>query len=411
MSISKKRTQFSAKLALQLKHPEYRSQKGYDCRLQQYITHGKGEDRNADDTDDVAQFFEELSINAADTNPTSDSTPKPPSELFTTYFGTFQNTDFLATTNLLADKVFQHRITSKDKTIAPTEPKPYSFNAATSSRYNNSEFKGLLIDSGAATRSTAGIGQFEALQTIDSSVKLDRNAAQSSSFIFGIRKTLSIGTVNLDTPMRQVVFYIVQADTPFLLCLADMDKLGAYLNNITNKLVQSDKTHLVIRRYGHAFLLWHISAYPATIESFNPNPCFLTDVELRRLHRRFGHPFVRCLQQVLKRAGHNVKLPALQHLTKYCEHCQKHKKSPGRFSFTIKDDIDFNYNIIVDIMYIQGDPVLHIVDKSTRFQAGRWLKDVSAKHVWDQLRFCWINTYLGLPDLLNFYRCRQTVYC
>ena len=52
-------------------------------------------------------------------------------------------------------------------------------------------------------------------------------------------------------------------------------------------------------------------------------------------------------------------------------------------------------------MYIQGKPVLHIVDDSTHFQAGRWLKDVSAKHVWDQLRACWIDTYLGPPDLIS----------
>lgn len=131
------------------------------------------------------------------------------------------------------------------------------------------------------------------------------------------------------------------------------------------------------------------------------NPCFLTETELRRLHRRFGHPSVRRLRQVLERSGHKVELHALEHLTKYCEHCQKHGRSPGRFSFTIKDDIDFNYNVIVDILYIQGKPVLHLVDEATRFQAGRWLKDISANHVWDQLRACWIDTYLGPPDLIS----------
>jgi hypothetical protein len=32
--------------------------------------------------------------------------------------------------------------------------------------------------------------------------------------------------------------------------------------------------------------------------------------------------------------------------------------------------------------------VLHIVNEAIRFQAGRWLKDISARHVWDQLRAC-----------------------
>jgi hypothetical protein len=53
-------------------------------------------------------------------------------------------------------------------------------------------------------------------------------------------------------------------------------------------------------------------------------------------------------------------------------------------------------------MYISGAPLLHIVDEGTRFQAGRWLQNVSAKHIWDVLRTCWINTYLGPPDLITY---------
>ena len=39
-------------------------------------------------------------------------------------------------------------------------------------------------------------------------------------------------------------------------------------------------------------------------------------------------------------------------------------------------------------MYIEGKPVLHLVDEVTQFQAGRWLKNVSAQNVWNQLRLC-----------------------
>ena len=34
-----------------------------------------------------------------------------------------------------------------------------------------------------------------------------------------------------------VDFYIVKVDTPFLLCLADIDKLQVYYNNITDTLI------------------------------------------------------------------------------------------------------------------------------------------------------------------------------
>ena len=74
------------------------------------------------------------------------------------------------------------------------------------------------------------------------------------------------------------------------------------------------------------------------------------------------------------------------------------QKSPGRFKFTLKDDYDFNFCIIIDVMYLSGKPVLQVVDFSTSFQAAHFLKDMSARNAWDTLRLCWIDVYLGPPD-------------
>ena len=73
---------------------------------------------------------------------------------------------------------------------------------------------------------------------------------------------------------------------------------------------------------------------------------------------------------------------------------------PGRFKFILRDDVNFNYSIIVDIMYIDNSPILHIVDEATRFQAAKWLSNISAKHTWDILRLCWIDVYIGPPDYI-----------
>jgi hypothetical protein len=105
---------------------------------------------------------------------------------------------------------------------------------------------------------------------------------------------------------------------------------------------------------------------------------------------------------VLERSGHEIKGKTLKHLTRYCYYCQKHGKLSGRFRFTLRKDVDFNYCIIVDIIYIDGAPVLHIVDKDICFQAGRWLSNISIKYTWDTLRACWIDTYLGPPDMIMY---------
>ena len=74
------------------------------------------------------------------------------------------------------------------------------------------------------------------------------------------------------------------------------------------------------------------------------------------------------------------------------------EKAPGRFKFTLKDDCDFNYTVIIDVMYLEERQTLHVVDEATSFQAARFLENLSARTVWEALRNCWIDVYLGLPD-------------
>jgi hypothetical protein len=92
----------------------------------------------------------------------------------------------------------------------------------------------------------------------------------------------------------------------------------------------------------------------------------------------------------------------VKHLNKICHFCQTNRKAPGRFKFSLKDDLIFNAEIIVDIMYLESKPVLHIVDAATAFQAAKFLrKDISTTSVWEALRICWIDIYLGPPNIIT----------
>ena len=127
----------------------------------------------------------------------------------------------------------------------------------------------------------------------------------------------------------------------------------------------------------------------------------LTETELRQLHRRFGHPAADRLHKILTRAGYNdINSTIIERLTKFCHQCQMHGPAPARFKFTLRDDIDFNYQILVDVMFINGKPVLHVVDMATSFQAARFLQNMTAKETWNALRAAWIDTYLGPPDIM-----------
>ncbi len=102
----------------------------------------------------------------------------------------------------------------------------------------------------------------------------------------------------------------------------------------------------------------------------------LTKTKLRRLHRRFEHFSIKRLYQILGRSDHyNVESQIINHFTKFCHHCQIHEKFSSRFSFTLKDDLKFNYNVIVNILYIEiqdvNKSILHFVNEIIRFQTNK----------------------------------------
>ena len=348
---------------------------------QQLIADHEGQEEDtADSTDDTPK------------DTPNETTDEDEDEVFSTSLGDINGKDTVAK---LSDMATMHAVT---KTI-PIRSKP--------TRYSDQYFYGIMIDTGAAFASSAGWAQYKALSHIQS-VSLD-TAAAKESFKFGIGSTKSLGTVSVDCPIGRISFHIIDADTPFLLSLCDLDKLGYFFNNLSNQLTSKSGQHIpVIRCFGHPFLVWQHSLAVHCCHLFinednSHSESQLTTSELRRLHRRFGHPSAARLCTLLSKSGHSFDREAITRLDEVCAQCQKHGKAPGRFKFSLKDeDIQFNYTVIIDIMYIgePAAPVLHVVDEATSFQAARFLREISANHVWDALRLCWIDAYLGPPDMI-----------
>lgn len=133
--------------------------------------------------------------------------------------------------------------------------------------------------------------------------------------------------------------------------------------------------------------------------SFENSFRYLDEVELRRLHQRFSHPSAHRLYQLLKHVGDEPNHKVLDYLRKFCVHCKKYAKLPGRFKSTLRQDVIFNHSVIFDVMYLNNYPILHVVDEATRLQAARSLKNLLAQNTWDATKLCWIDTYLN-PDYI-----------
>ena len=51
-------------------------------------------------------------------------------------------------------------------------------------------------------------------------------------------------------------------------------------------------------------------------------------------------------------------------------------------------------------MHIDNSSILHVADKAIRYQAAKWLQNVTAKYIWDILRLCLIDAHLSSPNYI-----------
>jgi len=66
---------------------------------------------------------------------------------------------------------------------------------------------------------------------------------------------MSIGTIDINSPISKVQFYIIKADTSFLLCLVDIDRLHIKYNNLKDVIITRTKKVLVVKQFGYPFLV------------------------------------------------------------------------------------------------------------------------------------------------------------
>ncbi|KAI0995484.1 hypothetical protein K3495_g12696 [Podosphaera aphanis] len=370
-----------------MRHSQYERSKAYDMfklRLKrhnksisdefvrQYVVEFEGilDEQNVenDELDEYDQLILECTLSENDTDKLIETNSGINS---TTYLTSFGNIDGSTAVTLLNDQSVHHAITK----ISSFDDDDTKYTYVSSKRYSSDEFQGIVLDTGAAEWSTAGYGEYKALKEVKSQIHLDESRAGEASvqFVEGLVKK-SIGTVNFYTPIGMITFHVLRSATPFVLSLRDMDRIGIEFHNLRNVLVQGNIEVSIIRKFGHPFLLPHEfekSLVQSYITDSKISSCHLTEIELRQIHRRFGHPSARRLTRILERSGHDFDKKLVAHLTKYCHLCQMHGKFPGRFKFTSREDCEFNHIVNVDVMFIDGDPLLHVVDEATRFQAAR----------------------------------------
>ncbi len=158
-------------------------------------------------------------------------------ELFLTSFDELQNIEFVI--NSLTNRAFKHRLILKNCIIIIVfinELFVFNFISIINSRYDDQEFKNILLNCDAANRFTKDIEQFKALQLINN-VILNKKTIKSS-IKFDIDDTLILKFVELNISLKIITLHIVEINISFLLCLNDLNRLSIYFNNLINEMIQ-----------------------------------------------------------------------------------------------------------------------------------------------------------------------------
>lgn len=156
----------------------------------------------------------------------------------------------------------------------------------------------------------------------NNNIKINNAKTKTIYVQFGIGFTLSMSFIIIKTLIEQIKFYIVQADTFFLLFFSIMNRLKIYLNNIVNIVVvfENNIIILIICRFEH-FFCFEIKHYTYTFSIFfTLYSCFFIESKLRKLHKRFEYFSAKRLHALFFKTiyAKNFNKTVLKKLTKYC---------------------------------------------------------------------------------------------
>lgn len=197
-------------------------------------------------------------------------------DIFITFFETIHSAKIIITD--LGNCFFDHITTGNNLNLKRYESNFFTY--ITSERYTPDEYYGIIINTRAPKKSIAGYGQYFTYKKNLTPIQVDKTKVGAVNIQFGISSTFSIGSLLLDTPIGFIEFFVVEADTLFLLCFENIHKLNIYFNNLENVLITSTKSVQVVCHFSHSFLLSDKSLQSFVVNAFNNNPCLLTNIEL-----------------------------------------------------------------------------------------------------------------------------------
>lgn len=94
-----------------------------------------------------------------------------------------------------------------------------------------------------------------------------------------------------------------------------------------------------------------------------------------------------------------------------CEHCPKHSVPLFRFPASIPNEkIILNRELLLDLIWLDGKAVLHVLVNETGFQNERFIRNKTAEGQWTDFINCWASVYTDFRETICVDRERTFLY-
>ena len=148
------------------------------------------------------------------------------------------------------------------------------------------------------------------------------------------------------------------------------------------------------RKIGHMFVSWETTS------------AYFTKPQLIRLQKHFYHPSAEKLMELLKRShpsdADEKTRSLIKEISEACKTCQTFSVKPQRFRVSLPpENMVFNREVALDLMWISRRAVLHAVDMDTNFSSAIFLKEQTVEGVWRAFVMCWCSLYPGYPETIH----------
>lgn len=202
------------------------------------------------------------------------------------------------------DSACFHAVTAKsqlssDKVLGMAQLSVTDATSIMQQRYDSETFRGILVDSRCSHILTSGVAQYLTYYRTFC-LTPNVNTTKQTPIVFPNRRHSSPVTAIVRFPIAhrwlECKTHLLPMYLPLLLSLKDMYNLGIYFDNLANIVVHksSNTSTPVLRKWEHVFITWS-----------STQVSYFTELELRNLHRIFGHPHVRKLANVIRRVTGN----------------------------------------------------------------------------------------------------------